>query len=269
MLKLGYNDMPCEGSIWPRIWWCPTGIISFLPVHAAGYHNDTQTPNRTVIDRVISAYTSTVRALKNSRENASSTAHKALIAIMPTTPGLARLRAAKDEGYRVRKILLEQGKVDDVLVTEWPTVETIQNALPNRDIAHFVCHAASDCDPSLSRLLFKDGDLKVVEISEMKLKGGALAYLSACSTAFSRGDKLEDEGIVFTSAFQVAGFSRVVGTLWEAEDRVSFQVAQSFYQSLNNDPSRAAEALHWAIRQQRVIYNSEPSLWAPYICTGA
>ncbi len=45
------------GQPGPRVWWCPTGLLSLLPLHAAGHHGtrfDAQP--QTVIDRVISSY---------------------------------------------------------------------------------------------------------------------------------------------------------------------------------------------------------------------
>jgi hypothetical protein len=29
---------PTAGQPWPRLWWCLSGLLSFLPVHAAGHH---------------------------------------------------------------------------------------------------------------------------------------------------------------------------------------------------------------------------------------
>ncbi|NBH08847.1 CHAT domain-containing protein, partial [Amycolatopsis sp. SID8362] len=44
-----------------RVWWSPGGPLTSLPLHAAGR------PGRTVLDRVISSYTPTVRALGHAR----------------------------------------------------------------------------------------------------------------------------------------------------------------------------------------------------------
>ena len=35
---LGHVSTPGTGVPWPRVWWCPTGVLSLLPVHAAGHH---------------------------------------------------------------------------------------------------------------------------------------------------------------------------------------------------------------------------------------
>ena len=39
---------PAEPSL--RLWWCPTGLLTLLPLHGAGYHQARD--GRTVLDRV-------------------------------------------------------------------------------------------------------------------------------------------------------------------------------------------------------------------------
>ena len=36
---LGYTITPPAGAPWPRVWWCPSGALSLLPLHAAGHHD--------------------------------------------------------------------------------------------------------------------------------------------------------------------------------------------------------------------------------------
>jgi CHAT domain-containing protein len=223
------------------------------------------------MDRVISAYTSTIRALRYSRANVrSSEAARVLIAAMPTTPNHPPLPLAKDEAYRIRQIVRQQPEFKTDPVKIRPTRQELCEALSGKTIAHLVCHAESEeLDPSSSALFLKDGSITVAQISQMKLHGGALAYLSACRTALSSATELEDEAIALTSAFQVAGFARVVGTLWNAEDHVAFEVATAFYEGMGGDIGRAAEALHSAVSEQRRKHHNEPSMWASYIYTGA
>lgn len=265
-------EKPAEGKQWPQLWWYLTGIMSFLPIHAAGYHNDLAHPNRTVMDRVISAYTSSIRALTFSRVNSESSnerALKPLIVAMPTTPNRPRLPLARDEAARVRQVTWNQPGFDKPVVQIRPTTQELRDTLPGNSIVHFVCHAeAEELNPSNSALLLKDGSVTVAQIAQMKLGGGALAYLSACRTALSRANQLNDEVITLTNAFQIAGFSSVVGTLWNAVDRVAFEVASSFYERLGGDISNAAEALHSAVLKQREKGRDKPSWWASYIYTG-
>jgi hypothetical protein len=73
LAALGYAHVPGPGERWPRIWWCPVGVLACFPLHAAGHHRDPSPGDpakanpRTVMDRVISSYTTTVRGLGYAR----------------------------------------------------------------------------------------------------------------------------------------------------------------------------------------------------------
>jgi CHAT domain-containing protein len=147
-------------------------------------------------------------------------------------------------------------------------------ALPEAAIAHFACHASSDpADASASRLLLHDGPLDIIEISQLELGHAELAYLSACATA--RGSiGLADEAIHIASAFQLAGYAQVVGTLWEIGDRMAARVAAEFHRELAgtvHDPVRpaGAHALHAVIRRLRAELPTQPWVWAAYLHAGA
>ena len=60
---LGHTATPA-GDAWPRLWWCPTGALTLLPLHAAGRPGG---DGDAVIDRVVSSYTPTLRALLDAR----------------------------------------------------------------------------------------------------------------------------------------------------------------------------------------------------------
>jgi hypothetical protein len=53
-------------GVWPRVCWISTGLLSILPIHAAGYH-DVKEPRNT-IDRVISSYIPTLKSLSYARQ---------------------------------------------------------------------------------------------------------------------------------------------------------------------------------------------------------
>ena len=72
--RLGITGPPRDGQPWPRLWWCVSGLLSFLPVHAAGHHRTwADAAPATVIDRVISSYTPTLRALIHARRCGATT----------------------------------------------------------------------------------------------------------------------------------------------------------------------------------------------------
>lgn len=187
---------------------------------------------------------------------------------MEVTPGHARLPLARDEAYLIERVIMDQDIIRIVDVEESPTIEYMLRQLPGATIAHFACHALSTVEPSESGIILMDEKLKISAISQMRLQAGALAYLSACNTAMSKAVHLRDECITISSTFQVAGFARVVGTLWISEDYASYNVAAIFYEVLDSDVTRSAIALHEAIRKQRESHILEPSLWAGYIYSG-
>jgi hypothetical protein len=290
---LGYDRQPPPGSAWPRVWWAPGGLFNLLPIHAAGYHN---TPacdigRRAVMDRVISSYTPTVRALRYARQHipAAATANRSLVVAMPVTPGLpghGELPNVPAEVGRVRAllpdplILIEPSAPQDLI---WdssgvPTRASVFAQLPGCSIAHFACHGASHpSDPSRSLLLLHDHDrdpLTVASLATVDLAHAQLAYLSACRTAFTSATGLLDEAIHLVTAFQLAGFPHVIGTLWEISDQLAVDVAESVYVALRDsegilDVSQAARALHHAIRDLRDQYPRSPALWAAYLHAGA
>jgi tetratricopeptide (TPR) repeat protein len=287
---LGYRDQPRPDTTWPRLWWAPGGLLGLLPIHAAGYHAEPDADDgtlRTVMDRVISSYTPTIRALRHARQKqpAPGSAGQTLIVAMPVTPGLpggAPLRFVRDEVDRIRalipdaKVLLEPDVGTDPPggPSGIPTRANVLASLPGCSIAHFSCHGFSDAsDPSQSLLLlddYHDAPLTVAILATVNLSQAQLAYLSACRTAVTSAPELVDEAIHLTSAFQLAGFSHVIGTLWEIDDEQAATTAGAFYRELlaGAETFDAAFALHQAVRRMRDESPLTPWLWAGYLHAG-
>ncbi|MFI7364806.1 CHAT domain-containing protein [Streptomyces sp. NPDC050149] len=297
--SLGFTAEPLTGEAWPRIWWAPGGLLGLLPLHAAGYHSEPSGTapgcerSRTVMDRVVSSYTPTIRALQHARRHRPSRprARRSLIVAMPTTPGMeGRLEHVQEEAELLRYLLpgptlLMEG--DEVAGNDplpgpavRPTKARVREHLPHCEIVHFACHGAHDPDdPSQSLLLLHDYErdpLTVESVTGMKAESAQLAYLSACRTAFMGSVDLIDEALHLTSAFQLAGFPHVIGTLWEINDEVASYVAADFYAELgaaaespgNVDTDRAAVALHRAVRRVRDQFPATPYLWAAHLHAG-
>ncbi|MGW4756154.1 CHAT domain-containing protein [Streptomyces chartreusis] len=288
---LGYDGPPEQGRPWPRVWWIPGGPLSLLPVHAAGHHARPAAQSRSVLERVVSSYTPTVRALRHSREHAARLPAvplqelTALIVAMPTTPGTAQpLHFALDEAHTVLGVLPEA-----VFLTEpgvppnrdasdgIPTRARVMAQLPESDIAHFACHGWTDpVDPSKSHLLLHDhatDPLTAACLTPTRLRQARLAYLSACATALSPVRTLLDESIHLAAAFQLAGYPHVIGTLWEIDDATAVEITRVLYTGLLHShhvaaTETAAVALHRAVLSVRERYPQTPSLWAAYLHMG-
>ncbi|MDT0328237.1 CHAT domain-containing protein [Nocardiopsis lambiniae] len=290
---LGLTDEAAQDP--PRIWWVTGGLLGRLPLHAAGHHTDTADgPPRTVMDRAVSSTAPSVRALRHAREREEAAAlgegGHALVVAMPGVPGLAGApllqhveeEAAKVVGHLPGAVVLG---ADGTPVSS----DAVLRALPDCAVAHFACHGAGHPeDPSLSRLVLADdasSPLTVARLGTVGLDRARLAYLSACETAAVQVPDLLDESIHVSTAFQLAGFPHVVGTLWAIDDEVSVVIADEFYARLREDgggpdPARAARALHGAIRAVRDgaglppelagwDRTAAPMLWAAHLHIGA
>ncbi|OEJ21651.1 hypothetical protein AS594_39740 [Streptomyces agglomeratus] len=294
---LGHHHRPGEEGkkVWPRVWWAPGGLLGLLPVHAAGYHTDPGGSPRTVMDQVVSSYTPTVRALRYARERAlppageSPPVVRSLIVAMPTTPEQPDLHFVEAEAAMLQDrlpgpVLLREPSPASPSLSA-PTKANVLERLAECAIAHFACHGASDpADPSNSRLLLHDHEddpLTVASLAPVALDQAKLAYLSACRTAAIDTAELFDEAIHLTSAFQLAGFPHVIGTLWEIDDQIAVTIADLFYAGLQSDateldPDRAAHALHHALRRVRDGHGlpagfdrtRAPLLWAAHLHAG-
>ena len=111
--RLGITGPPRDGQPWPRLWWCVSGLLSFLPVHAAGHHDTrADAAPATVMDRVISSYTPTLRALTHARRPGPATAgggdrpgagDRVVAVAMPHTPGASDLPGAQAEAAGLQR----------------------------------------------------------------------------------------------------------------------------------------------------------------------
>ena len=279
--RLGITGPSPLGQPPPRLWWCVSGLLSFLPVHAAGHHQtwDDAAP-ATVVDRVISSYTPTIRALTYARRSPSAAgggdasgrpgAEDRVIAVaMPHTPGASHLPGAQAEVTRLQQLF--PGRVT-VLTGEQATHDAVRRALQAGRWAHFACHGVSDLrNPSASYLQLTDHRrLTAVDVARLRLDGAGLAFLSACSTG-RPGDRLADEAIHLASAFQLAGYRHVIATLWPIGDRHAMNIADQIYTSLaTTGEDDVAGAVHDAVRRMRQRWGwKAPSVWASHIHAGA
>jgi tetratricopeptide (TPR) repeat protein len=261
----------------PRIWWCPVGVLAYLPIHAAGHHTDPSNRSRTVLDRVVSSYLITIRALQHARgahAGPSAPDGSTILIAMPTTPGAAQLPGV------LRETTALAGLLQSPLTLTGPTAthRAVADALPQHQIAHFACHGFSDwADPAASRLLLHDhtsAPLTVTTLARLHLTNADLAYLSACSTSRT-SPMLVDEAVHLTAAVHIAGYRQVIGTLWPVGDTAARLIATDVYSRLTGTgshpprPAHAARALNDAIRSMRDEYPAVPTRWAAHLHLGA
>ncbi|WP_121391581.1 CHAT domain-containing protein [Actinokineospora cianjurensis] len=263
LADLGHRGVP-EGEP-PRIWWCPTGPLTALPLHAAGRHSRTNTQPtdlaQTVAGRVVSSYTPTLAAL-TGLEPASG---DCLLVGVGAAPGRSPLPAVPAELALLGARLPSATTLSEAAAT----TDAVRRALLEHSWVHLACHAQQDeHDAVASGVELWDRRLTVAELMGTRT-AGAFAYLSACETATGAID-LADEALHLAGTLQVVGYRQVVATLWSVRDAVAAEVSDVVYGGLVPGEPRpaAARALHAAVEGVRSRHPADPLLWAPFLHTG-
>jgi hypothetical protein len=271
---LGFDQPLAQEPAGPRLWWCPAGLLSFLPLHAAGYHRTRSDPvPRTVMDRTISSYLPTVRVLMHARRAtgrvaaAGHAARGTVVVVVPDPTGLP--------GTAKEAAMLGTASSVEVLAGPNATRSAVLSALERSRCVHFACHAHSNLeDPSASYVALRDHlvrPLTVADVASLRLTDARLAFLSACST-YQGGLTLADEAIHLGSAFQLAGYRHVIATLWPTLDSPpTVRITQRVYRGVDGPTglNGTASALHTATRDERDRVPDAPSVWAAHIHCGS
>lgn len=142
---------------------------------------------------------------------------------------------------------------------------------------HFATHALVDnIHPELSGLVLSlvdpmgqplDGFLDLQDIYNLDLSAD-LVVLSACQTAL--GKEIQGEGLIgMTRGFMYAGAPRVISTLWSVEDFATAKLMSYFYQAMEHDGMKPAQALRQAqIALWKAKSSSSPYFWAGFTIQG-
>ncbi|KAF6752318.1 TPR-like protein [Ephemerocybe angulata] len=266
-----------------RIWWCPTGPLSFLPIHAAGIYG--KTGSKSVLDYVISSYIPTVTALTDRVKNSQSIDKEATGLFMTSQPkvdGASHIPGTTTEVRSIYEVVTAGGVRAEKREGAAISAAECLDIMEKYSIVHLACHGSQNAeDPLKSRFLFHDASLELGAIVQRSLKNADLAFLSACETS-TGVDLLPDEAVHLAAGMLAAGYQRVVATMWSIGDRDAPAVAKDFYQYLLDhreltseaglDGRFSAHALHHATKQLRLRLddNSDQSLltWIPYVHFG-
>ncbi|CAE6477595.1 unnamed protein product, partial [Rhizoctonia solani] len=266
---LGFTNRVPVGDL-PHITWCPTGAMSFLPLHAAG---DYDQPHSRVFDYVISSYTPTLAALLESTPSLLSRDTRVLAIGQAATPGHAPLAGTTEELACVKS--RTQGKVEySQLIDDQATTIAVLEAMGKHDWVHLACHAHQNVsDATQSGFFLHDGVLDLASINRQSLKGKGLAFLSACQTA-TGDEQLPDEAVHLASGILMAGYASVIATMWSVNDSDAPLVADKVYSELMTDGKlgngEAGKALHNAVAVLRSkVGENEFGRWVPYIHMGS
>jgi len=267
LTHLGLVAPPVDNRL-GRMWWLPSTLLNFLPLHAASGRSDAGVAV-SALDLVISSYIPTVRALLWVRERGRGidSAIRPLVVAMPNTPGMGDLPGAREDAEYLQQKF--PGAV--TLINERAMKTMVLEKLPEHPWVHFSCHGDSDrVNPSASHLFVAEAEkLTVLDVSE-KHVDGEFAFLAACRTSQS-GLALVDEAVHLAGAFQLAGYRHVLAAMWPIADEVAMSISRSIYTLIRpGSPSvdDTAAILHNAVRKVRNKFPEYPVLWASYVHLG-
>ncbi|KAG1823194.1 CHAT domain-containing protein [Suillus variegatus] len=235
-----------------RIWWCPTSLFNFLPLHAAGEY---RAKGKSVLQQYISSYTPSLTALIKARATHVKSPSVPFVAIGQDFPAGAEfiLDAVEPELELVRRLLPPPPTVSFSKITSVDATQSrALRALQDNTWFHLACHGTQRFDePFKSAFLMRDAPLSLLNITQADLSRHEFAFLSACETAVG-ALSTPDEVIHLAAGLQFAGVNSVVGTLWKVTDSIVQHLVEAFYKNMHGDgpmnSKRAAWALHQAIQ---------------------
>ncbi|MEV4770823.1 CHAT domain-containing protein [Micromonospora humida] len=253
----------------PRVWWSPAGELSLLPLHAAQRYDPVLGRDVGTMDRVVSSYTPTVRALLDGPAPGEAGPARVLVVTASEVPALAGLPRAEQEGRHLAALVGPASCT--VLAGAAATTRRVLAALPDHQWFHFAGHSRQgDARAASAALLLPDGELSIRALARLRLAGVRFAFLSSCeSQTGSRA--VPDEAVHLSGALRLAGYRHVVAAQWPVRDDVAASVAAAIYGELTVGgvlaEAGAAHALHRAVAAMRHMRG--PQDWAAFCHTGA
>ncbi|THU91189.1 hypothetical protein K435DRAFT_968301 [Dendrothele bispora CBS 962.96] len=214
-----------------RIWWCPTGALIQLPIHAAGLMSQEK------------------RTYTMVPEPSILSTHLLVIGQSDSLP-------------QVRKELSILQELFSTSISSYDNAEAtpdlVLSQLKQYKWVHFACHGGLNATrPFESYFKLHNGNLSLRQILRSNLPSAEFGFLAACHTMRGDVEGNPDEGISLAAAVQFSGFRSIVGTLWAMSDCDGPLLARDFYRyMLRNGPqnikqSDAAIALHKAVESMR------------------
>ena len=260
-----------------RVWWCPTGAFSSLPLHAMGPIPSDDGKEQYFSDLYIPSYTPTLSALIESRKRGSlsgasdnSKPSILLVAQPDTLPGaIGEINVIETIPTQVT-----------TLVSAMATPEAVINGLRTHRFAHFMCHGlvGAPGKPFEASLGLHRANLPLLDIVQSQLPAAEFAFLAACHTAELTECSVTDECLHLSAAMQYCGFRSVVGTLWAMANEDGADLSRHFYKMIFSDKAdqngvpyheRSAQALQIAVEKLRKKRGMTLERWVNFVHYGA
>ncbi|KAH9057542.1 CHAT domain-containing protein [Lactarius vividus] len=239
-----------------RIWWCPTSVFCFLPLHAMGPIPSDDDEVRYFLDLYICSYTPTLSALIQSR-----------------------IRDPGGEGQVVQALDTEV----ESLISEAATPAAVIDGFRHHRFVHLACHGTLKAGKPFEAgfELYGGKRLTLLEIVRSDLSTAEFAFLSACHTAEGTEMSIIDEILHLAAAVQYCGFRSVVGTMWGMVDDDGQELTKYYYKALFSNSKReqgvpyyerSAKALWVAVRKLRKKFRGKKltlERWVNFVHYGA
>ncbi|KAJ7674365.1 CHAT domain-containing protein, partial [Mycena rosella] len=245
-----------------RLWWCPMGMFTGLPLHAAS-------PS----DQFIQSYTPTLGALldANSQRSSHTTPAVGVVGVTHNGPhGKGVLPGVKQEIDNIISVVGAQNITR--LLGDQATVQAVKLQLQSCSWMHLACHGSQNLQhPPKSCLKLYEGSLELETILQMSIPHAEFAFLAACETAMGDSN-LVNESFHLGAGFLAAGFRGVIGTMWSMDDQDGPVVAEVVYNHLfgsgkTPEVTDAAKGLQLAVRKLRDL-GVPYERWVPFIHMG-
>ncbi|HEX6227016.1 MAG TPA: CHAT domain-containing tetratricopeptide repeat protein [Chryseolinea sp.] len=155
------------------------------------------------------------------------------------------------------------------LMDEEATKGKFLREFPSYTIVHLYSHAKADSTGTEPALYFYDSLLTLSELQTLDKPHARLIVLTACETG--AGKQMQGEGVFsLARGFAAAGIPSTVTTLWQIDEKATYQLTELFYKYLRDgNPGDVAiqKAKLEFIATNDVEY-SLPYYWAPTILIG-
>jgi len=257
----------------PVVTFLPIGLLSLLPLHAAGAPGDPR--DRRVDWRQLGTfsalrYAPNARILVRCRDAARELAagSQPLLAVdVPAASGVSV------DGYLQ---YVEREAVE--VVRRWPgsasarhgcTWAEFRAAAGAYAVWHLACHGSAQPWAILdSRLYFADRAVTLRELRDALPAGRRrLAVLSACESNLT-GASLPNEVVGLPSALLQVGFAGVIASSWKVDDLATAYLMTAFYQQWCGEGREPAVALNLAQRWLRTAARPDLSALLPGVEPG-
>ncbi|MGI5239768.1 CHAT domain-containing protein [Dactylosporangium sp. CA-139066] len=270
----------------------PVGLLTLLPIHAAGAPGDEWFVWHHVGRQFAVRYAPNARALRRCRDTARDLATRddTLLAVdAPGGPGVA-------PGGYLHHVARETAEV----TRRWTgrpaqplhacTWAEFQAAADDHTVWHLACHGAARPESIMdTRLYFADRHVTLEDLRRtLRPARRRLAVLSACQTNVS-GSATPNEVVGLPSALIELGFAGVIATAWSVDDLATTYLMTAFYQRWCGEGAEPAVALNRAQQWLRTATRADlrallpdvepvgaaerpyidPRYWAAFAYTGA